>query len=137
MSELEEETGSARNVESQAFLSLVSTVPWLLKQYFADSVNLLQTEGRLALRSLVMIAALTLCFSGLIAGTWLVLIALAVYTAAEGGVPTWGIALGVIVLHLLAFVALAVQMKILSRYLFFPHSRRALGMLASRDQTGQ
>ncbi|MGQ9426793.1 hypothetical protein ACXYTJ_13030 [Gilvimarinus sp. F26214L] len=108
---------------------LLADLPWLLKQMLADGVELLETDGRLALRSLLLIAALTLCLAGLIAGSWVVLVALCVYGAVEAGVPGWGIVLGVLVLHALAFAVLAQQMRALARYAFFPNSRRAVADL--------
>lgn len=120
--------------QTQDFLTLLAGVPWLLRQYFADSVNLLETEARLALRSLLMLAALTFCLSGLIAGSWLVLVAFLAYVAFENGMPPWGIVLSLLGLHILAFVAVAVQMKALARYLFFPNSRRAFTALVSRER---
>lgn len=124
---------SAGEPGAQEVLTLLAAVPWLLQQYFADSVSLLKTESRLALRSLMIVAALTLCLAGLIAGAWLVLIILAAYGAAEAGVPSWGIAIAVILLHILVFAGLLQQTRALARYLLFPNSRRALLALISRD----
>lgn len=120
--------------QTQEFLMLLAGVPWLLKQYFADSINLLETEGRLALRSVLMLAALTLFLAGLIAGIWLVLVGYLGYVAFENGMPAWGIALSLLGLHLLALVAVAAQVKALARYLFFPNSRRAFAALVSRER---
>jgi hypothetical protein len=133
-SEAQQQPSAPTDPQTHTLLDLLAATPWLLKQVFADSINLLETEGRLALRSLLLIVVLTLCLTGLIAGSWLVLIALVVYTAVETGVPAWGIASGILVLHILAFAGVAQQMKTLARYLFFPNSRRAFRTLLSRDQ---
>lgn len=119
--------------EGEEFQQLLSLLPALLKQYLAEGLALVETEARLAVRSLVLIVALIFCLAGLIAGAWLVFVVLAAYAALEAGMPGWGVTLGVIVVHILAFAGLAQQMKALARYLAFPNSRRAVANLLSRE----
>lgn len=130
---IHEEAGG--DAETREFLTLLAGLPWLLRQYFADSVNLLETEGRLAVRSLLMLLGLTLLLAGLVAGAWLVLVAFLVWLAAENGLAPWAIGVGLLVLHVLAVAAVVAQMKVLARYLFFPNSRRAFTTLISREQS--
>lgn len=123
---------STSDPQSREFLTFLAAIPWLLQQYLADGLGLLETEARLALRSLVMVVALTLCLAGVIAGAWLLVLGSAIYWAVEAEIPGWGIATAIILLHILVFVALAQQLKVLTRYLFFPNSRRALGRISGR-----
>jgi hypothetical protein len=120
--------------QAREFLALLAAVPWLLKQYLADTLNLLETEGRLAFRSLLMILGLTLCLAALIAGSWLVVVVLAVYWAVMAGIAPWVIILTVVAVHILVFAGLAQQIISLARFLFFPNSRRALARLLTRPR---
>lgn len=103
----------------------VDELGWLFRQCWADAVNLLSLEGRVALRSLLLLLALVFCLAGFLAGAWLVLVLFIVYCATTINAPVWAIALGVVLLHLLAFAGLAQQMLALTRLLSFPRSRQA------------
>lgn len=107
----------------------VEELSWLLRQCWADAVNILSLESRLALRSLLFLLVLIFCFAGLLAGAWLVIVLSFIYGAAAFAVPVWGIVIGVIILHLLAFAGLARQMLALARLLSFPRSRQAAAEL--------
>lgn len=111
----------------------INELSWLLRQCWADAVNLLAVEGRLALRSLLFLIALIFCLAGFIAGAWLVLVLFFVYGAAAINAPVWAIVLGVVLLHVLAFAGLARQMLALARLLSFPRSRKAAADLLSRS----
>lgn len=124
---------SASDPGRHDLVALLAALPWLLTRYCADSIKLLETEGRIALRSLVMIAALALCLAGVIAGGWLILVVLAVYLALDAGISPWAIAAAAVLLHIVVFAALVQQVKTLSRYLLFPNSRRAVIGLISPE----
>ncbi|MCW8195862.1 hypothetical protein F6455_13790 [Proteobacteria bacterium 005FR1] len=117
--------------QAQEFLALLAGMPWLLRQYFADSLNLLETEGRLAFRSLVMVIGLTLFLIAMIAGSWMALVLVAVYWAVTEGVALWLIVLTVIGVHIVLVAGVIQQILSLARFLLFPNSRRALANLAT------
>lgn len=98
---------------------------WRFRQCWADAANILALEGRIALRSLLLLAVLIFCLAGLLAGAWLVLMLMLIYGAAALNMPVWGIVLGVLALHLLVFAGLAQQLLALARLLSFPRSRQA------------
>lgn len=125
---------SAADPQAREFLALLAGMPWLLRQYFADSLNLLETEGRLAFRSLVMVIGLTLFLIAMIAGSWMALVLVAVYWAVTEGVAPWLIIVTVIGVHVLLFAGVIQQILSLARFLLFPNSRRALANLATRPR---
>lgn len=108
---------------------------WRFRQCWADAANILALEGRIALHSLLLLVVLIFCLAGVLAGAWLVLMLMLIYGAAALNVPVWGIALGVIVLHLLVFAGLAQQLRALARLLSFPRSRQAAAELLSPPDT--
>lgn len=124
-----------RDPLAKEFLALLAALPWLLRQCFTDAVKLLETEARLAFRSLLMVVGLTFCLATLIAGGWMTIVALGVYWAVTAGVALWLIILSVLALHLLIVIGLARQIVSLARFLCFPNSRRALNGLLSRPPT--
>lgn len=117
---------SVSGPDPQEAVALFAALPWILKHYYVDSIELLETEGRLARRSLAIVAVLTLCLAATITAGWLAAVALAAYLALAAGVPFWAVAAVVILLHIILVAVLAQKLKSLSRYLLFPHSRRAL-----------
>jgi hypothetical protein len=122
---------SAADPQAREFLALLAGMPWLLRQYFADTLILLKTEGRLAFRSLIMVIGLTLFLIAMIAGSWMALVLVAVYWAASEGVDLWLIVLAVIGVHIVLVAGVLQQILSLARFLLFPNSRRALANLAA------